>query len=79
MGLMLILFSNCFEIYRKNFKKVFKVSIWIILSQILSSIFSYGVAETSVSLIYFVWQRLQYLHLYFQVLFFMKKPQYQHG
>ena len=55
MGLMLILFSSCFEIYRKNFKKVFStVGIWIILSQILSSIFfTYGVAETSVSLILF--------------------------
>ena len=55
MGLMLILFSSCFEIYRKNFKKVFsRVGIWIILSQILSSIFfTYGVAETSVSLILF--------------------------
>ena len=55
MGLMLILFSSCFGIYRKNFKKVFsRVGIWIILSQILSSIFfTYGVAETSVSLILF--------------------------
>ena len=55
MGLMLILFSSCFRIYRKNFKKVFsRVGIWIILSQILSSIFfTYGVAETSVSLILF--------------------------
>ena len=55
MGLMLILFSSCFEIYRKNFNKVFsRVGIWIILSQILSSIFfTYGVAETSVSLILF--------------------------
>ena len=55
MGLMLILFSSCFKIYRKNFNKVFsRVGIWIILSQILSSIFfTYGVAETSVSLILF--------------------------
>ena len=55
MGLMLILFSSCFKIYRKNFNKVFsKIGIWIILSQILSSIFfTYGVAETSVSLILF--------------------------
>ena len=55
MGLMLILFSSCFGIYRKNFKKVFsRVGIWIILSQILSSIFfTYGVAVTSVSLILF--------------------------
>ena len=55
MGLMLILFSSCFKIYRKNFIKVFsRVGIWIILSQILSSIFfTYGVAETSVSLILF--------------------------
>ena len=55
MGLMLILFSSCFEIYRKNFNKVFsRVGVWIILSQILSSIFfTYGVAETSVSLILF--------------------------
>ena len=55
MGLMLILFSSCFRIYRENFKKVFsRVGIWIILSQILSSIFfTYGVAETSVSLILF--------------------------
>ena len=55
MGLMLVLFSSCFKIYRKNFNKVFsRVGIWIILSQILSSIFfTYGVAETSVSLILF--------------------------
>ncbi len=55
MGLMLILFSNCFKIYRQNFLKVFSpVGIAIILSQILSSIFfTYGVAETSVSLILF--------------------------
>ena len=55
MGLMLILFSSCFKIYRKNFNKVFsRIGIWIILSQILSSIFfTYGVAETSVSLILF--------------------------
>ena len=55
MGLMLILFSSCFKIYRKKFNKVFsRVGIWIILSQILSSIFfTYGVAETSVSLILF--------------------------
>ena len=55
MGLMLILFSSCFKIYRQNFLKVFSpVGIAIILSQILSSIFfTYGVAETSVSLILF--------------------------
>ena len=55
MGLMLILFSSCFKIYRKNFNKVFsRVGILIIFSQILSSIFfTYGVAETSVSLILF--------------------------
>ena len=55
MGLMLILFSSCFKIYRKNFNKVFsRVGIWIILSQILSFIFfTYGFAETSVSLILF--------------------------
>ena len=55
MGLMLILFSSCFKIYRQNFLKVFSpIGIAIILSQILSSIFfTYGVAETSVSLILF--------------------------
>jgi len=55
MGIILILFSSCFKIFRNNFKNVFSpVGLWIISSQILSSFFfTYGVAETSVSLILF--------------------------
>ena len=55
MGLMLILFSSFFKVYRKNFLTIFSpVGFGIILTQIFSSIFfTYGVAETSVSLILF--------------------------
>ena len=55
MGLMLILFSSFFKVYRKNFLTTFSpVGFGIILTQIFSSIFfTYGVAETSVSLVNF--------------------------
>ena len=55
MGLMLILFSSFFKVYRKNFLTILSpVGFGIILTQIFSSIFfTYGVAETSVSLILF--------------------------
>ena len=50
MGVILIIFSSCFKIYRQNFKNIFSnVGIGIICSQIVSSFFfTYGVAETSV-------------------------------
>ena len=55
MGVILVFFSSCFKIYRQNFKYVYSnVGLGIICSQIVSSFFfTYGVAETSVSLILF--------------------------
>ena len=55
MGIILILFSSCFKIYRSNYKNIYSpVGLSIITSQIISSLlFTYGIAETSVSLILF--------------------------
>ena len=53
MGIILILFSSCFKIFRDNFKNIFSpVGFGIICCQIISSFFfTYGIAETSASLI----------------------------
>ena len=55
MGIILILFSSCFKIYRSKYKNIYSpVGLSIIISQIISSLlFTYGIAETSVSLILF--------------------------
>lgn len=55
MGIILILFSSCFKIYRSKYKYIYSpVGLSIITSQIISSfLFTYGIAETSVSLILF--------------------------
>lgn len=55
MGIILILFSSCFKIYRSKYKNIYSpVGLSIITSQIISSLlFTYGIAETSVSLILF--------------------------
>lgn len=55
MGIVLIIFSSCFKIYRNDFKNILSpVGFYIIISQIISSFFfTYGIAETSVSLILF--------------------------
>ena len=55
MGIILILFSSCFKIYRSKYKNIYSpVGLSIIISQVISSfLFTYGIAETSVSLILF--------------------------
>ena len=55
MGVILILFSSCFKIFRTNFKHILSpVGFGIIFCQIISSFFfTYGIAETSASLILF--------------------------
>ncbi|MDG2459101.1 MAG: DMT family transporter [Alphaproteobacteria bacterium] len=55
MGIILILFSSCFKVFRDNFKNIFSpVGFGIICCQIISSFFfTYGIAETSASLILF--------------------------
>jgi drug/metabolite transporter (DMT)-like permease len=55
MGIVLILFSSFFKIYRNGFKNILSpVGLYIIITQIISSFFfTYGIAETSVSLILF--------------------------
>ena len=70
MGIILILFSSCFKIFRNNFKNVFSpVGLWIISSQILSSFFfTYGVAETSVSFILFCFSKYVILYRFIKVI-----------
>ena len=55
MGIILIIFSSCFKVFRTNFKNILSpVGFGIIFCQIVSSFFfTYGIAETSASLILF--------------------------
>lgn len=55
MGIILIIFSSCFKVFRINFKNILSpIGFSIICCQIISSFFfTYGIAETSASLILF--------------------------